>query len=102
VSRDNDRVRPDYSARISLEGSDDSILVSPRYDRVDIFAWISHSIMRVIVEEGVAHIHVSEETGRRVAKVTGIPLVECEFITETDYEKYLEVQERDLEQLFEL
>jgi hypothetical protein len=91
-----ERIRDDYAARVNFEGTDDGVLVSPKYDRVDVFGWIGWSILRVIDNEGMAHLHMTEEVGRRVATTTGLPLAECEVMMRSDYETYLTVQERSL------
>ena len=96
-----ERIVDDYSVRVGITGTEDSFIVSPKYDRVDVFGWLGHSILRVVQDEGMAHYHVPEETGRRVAEQTGIPLAECEFMLQSDYENYLTAQANNLEGLFD-
>lgn len=90
------RVRPDYSAPLKA-GEAGEYSLSPRYDWIRVFPWINFAVINVITEEGVAQLFVTGETAQSVQEASGIPLVELEWITDTDYEKYLDVQANGME-----
>ena len=92
----NERIRPDYSYRLNLEDSDEPLIVNPRYDHIQQFRWLGYAILRYVSEEGIHHVHISEETGDRIAEYSGIPVAECEFMTQTDYDLYLTVTQDTL------
>jgi hypothetical protein len=92
-----DRVRPDYTVPIGMEGHDEPLLMNPRYDAIHGFKWIGHAILRVVGSEGMAHVHLDYETAERVSEATDIPITEFEFITDRDYECYLQTQQDRLD-----
>lgn len=97
------RVVDDYSVRIRLVGMEEQypegILMSPKYDRVDLYPKLGHAIMRVIGDGGVLHIHVNEETGRRVIEAVGCPSEEPRTtMFKSDHERYLQIQTDNLEE----
>ena len=96
----NERIKPDYSARINLHGSEEQFIVSPKYDHIQQFRWLGHAIIRYMSSEGIQHIHISSETGDRIVEHTGIPVAEMEFMLESDYLSYLEAQAGMLEEQF--
>lgn len=87
----SDYVRDDYAIKLTLGGSGE-ILFSPRYDAIHRFRRISWAILRVVAEDGMMHIHISESTAEAVSEATGIPITDFDFICETDYEAYLNCQ----------
>jgi hypothetical protein len=87
-----DRIRPDFSVGINLEGHDKKILMSPRYDSISAYRFLGHAIMRVIEEDGVLHIHVDIDTAERVSRATEIPLTEYDYICQKDYDTYLQTK----------
>lgn len=93
-----DRIRPDYSVRVGIEGTDEGLLFNPKYDRIDLFPWIGHAIMRVLTEEGMLHVHVDMDTAFRVQQATEVPTAICEFIVQSDYETYLAAQTSNLDE----
>ena len=99
----NERVRADYSAPLDA-GDGKEYLLDPRFDFVRVFPWINHCVINVVIEDGVARMHTDAETGYRVARKSGIPLVELEWITESEHETYLKIQSaaERLEELFNL
>ena len=98
----SERIKPDYS--VELDAGGEKYLLDPRFDFVRIFPWLGHCVINVVIEDGVARMHTDAETGYRVAEESGIALVEMEFITESEHERYLEINSRpdSLEELFNL
>ena len=88
-------VKPDYAVRITT--SESEFLMSPRYDAIHRFRKISWAILRILTNEGMAHIHVSEETAEAVSEATGIPITDYDFMLTTDFEAYLEGQSSNLD-----
>lgn len=86
-----DRVRKEFSTRLDA-GEHGEFLLDARYDFIRVFPWIKHAVINVVTEEGVARMHVDEATARRVHEKSQIPLVELDWITEQEYNSYLETQ----------
>lgn len=85
-------IRKDYSVKIGTNSGE--FLLSPRYDFIRIWPKLGHAIINVVQEDGVAAIHMTEAEARRVYEASRIPLVELDWITDHDYENYLEIQSR--------
>ena len=85
----SDYVRDDYAIKLTLGGSGE-ILFSPSYDAIHRFRFIGWGILRVVTEEGMAHIHINAETCEAVSEASGVPITDFDFICRTDYETYLE------------
>jgi hypothetical protein len=97
----NERVRPDYSIRMAIEGSDDGYLLDPRYDFIRVFPWLEYGIVNIVTETGIHRLYTTEEQCRRIQEGSGIPLVEVEFIVESEHENILEIMADDLESWME-
>lgn len=97
----NERVRKDYSVRMGVEGTDEGYLLDPRYDTVRLFKWLGYGIVNVITEDGVHRLYTTEEQCRRIHEGSGIPLVEVEFIVESEHEQMLNIMANDLENWLE-
>lgn len=91
-----DRIRPDTSTPLNAGEGRDFILNS-RYDWIRTFPWLQWGIINIVTEEGVAQLHVTEETALQVHEASGIALVEMEWITDTDYNKYIEAQANNID-----
>lgn len=87
-------IRPDYC--IPIDTGDSEYVLSPRYDFIRVFPFIGWSIMNVVTDTGVAQLHLTEDEGRRVAQQSGIGLIEFNWITDHDYNKYLDAQTKNL------
>lgn len=92
-----ERVKPDYSIKMGVEGTEETYLLDPRYDFIRLFPWLGYGIVNVVVEQGIHRLYTTEEQCRRIQQGTGIPLAEVEFITESEHERMLEIMADDLE-----
>lgn len=92
-----DRVRPDFSTPLGIHGSDNEYTLNPRYDWIRTFPWLNWGVINIVTENGVAQLHVTEDVAQHVHKHSEIPLIEMEWITDTDYNKYLEAQTKNLD-----
>lgn len=88
------RIIPVKRTVIRLSEDGQEMLLDPRFDRADIFPWLGYGILRIATDEGLSHTHVDQETAVEVHKFSGIPLVTFDHMYEADYDKYLEVQQR--------
>ena len=86
-----DRVRPDYSIGMGVSGSDETFLLDPRYDFIRVFPWLGYGIVNILTENGVARLYTTEEQCRQTHESSGIPLVELEWITESEHESMREI-----------
>jgi hypothetical protein len=99
----NERVRPDYSVRMGIEGTDDGYLLDPRYDFIRVFPWLGtgYGIVNVVTEDGIHRMYTTEEQCRNIHETAGIPLVELEWIVESEHENMIDIMARDLESWLE-
>ena len=86
-----DRVRPDYSMGMEVQGSEERYLLDPRYDFIRVFSWLQYGILNVVTEGGVHRLYTTEEQCHQIHETAGIPLVELEWITESENESMREV-----------
>lgn len=85
-------IRKDYS--VSIDTGGEKFLLSPRYDFIRVWPKLGHAIINVVGEDGITTIHMPESEARRVYEASHIPLIELDWITDHDWDKYLEVQGR--------
>lgn len=92
----DERIRQDSSTPLNAgEGLD--FMLNARYDWIRTFPWLQWGIINIVTENGVAQLHVDEETARNVHEASGIPLVELDWITDTDYDKYIEASANNID-----
>lgn len=99
MSEQNDHIVDDYSVRIKIqyEGEDMELLVSAKYDRIDYWPRWGNYIMKVIdPDHGFISMAVDEETAFRVQEAADLPIVPRDEIFRSEYELYLNSQERTL------
>lgn len=91
-----ERVRPDASVKLtSTEGQE--WLLDARYDFVRIFPWLNFGVINIITEEGQQRLYVDEAQARSVGERAMLGICEMETITESEWERYLEIQADNLE-----
>ena len=91
-----DKIKPDYSVPLnSTEGS--KWMIDPRYDFIRTFPWLDFAAINIVTEEGIQRLYVDMEQAQAVAETSMIGVCEMEFITESEYEVYLELQADGLE-----
>jgi hypothetical protein len=87
----DNRVQPDFSA--GLEIGDQTYIVDRMYDHIHVFSWLGHGILKLITEDGVAQIHLSQANALKIATGAGIVPIMREEISEREYNQYLSAQE---------
>lgn len=87
----SERVRPDYSIGVGIQGSDERFLLDPRYDFIRVFPWLGYGIVNIVTENGVARLYTTEAECRETHETSGIPLVELEWISESEHELMREI-----------
>lgn len=92
-----DRIRPDFSTPLGIQGSETEYLLDPRYDFIRLFPWLEMGIINVLTEKGVARLYVDEATCRKVEEAAQIPLVELDWITESENESMRQIQMKNLD-----
>jgi hypothetical protein len=92
-------VVPDFST--SLETGGETFYLDHRFDFIRCYPGINHAIINVITETGVNRLHVSREIGLMVAEKSLIVCQDMDYMGEAEYEKYLGIQEKDLESWLE-
>ena len=98
----NERVKPDYSIPLEVSNSEQNYALDPRYDFIRVFPWLEYGIINIVTEEGIARLYLDEPQCREVSERGGIPLVELEWICESEHESMIEVMSRpdDMEEWF--
>jgi len=91
-------VKPDELTRVNIEGTDQYFMVGAKYDRVDFIQPLGAFMLKFYDDEGgLATLHVDGDTAIRVAEYAGLPIVERETCTLSEYNGYLIAQESQLE-----
>lgn len=93
------KVVPDFST--PLNTPEGNYTLDHRYDYVRLYPEIGHAIINVVTNEGVARLHTSHDMGLLVAKKSLIVCQDMDYMGESDYEKYIQVQQDNLESWFE-
>jgi len=94
----NNRIRPDYSSKMIVEGEEEvSYLLDPRYDFIRVFPWLQYGIVNVVTEEGIHRMYTTEEQCRLIHESSDIPLIELEWITESEHESIIDIMSNDIE-----
>ena len=87
----SDRVRPDRSVKMGVEGTEDSYLLDARYDFIRVFPWLQYGIVNIVAEGGMHRLYTTETQCRQIHETSGIPLVELEWISESEHESMREI-----------
>jgi hypothetical protein len=91
-----ERIKDDYCVEVRF-GDDSEYLIDPKYDRLDRFTWLGANILRVVCEEGIAHVHIDDKDAEKIIDNTKLPVCYPEFMVRSDYEIYLNGQEKLLD-----
>lgn len=96
-----ERVVPDVFSILNLEGMDRQYHVNAKYDRLDVFPWLSHWVVKVYDDnEGLVNISVEEATAHKIIYMTGLPLVVRDSMFNSEHEAYIQAQAAHLEGLW--
>jgi len=96
-------IRKDTLTPISIFDGEEhhEFMVNARYDRIDHYAPLGVWILKIMDDEsGMIEGICSEEYARNIAKVALLPIVEREFIYETEHEMYLDAMGQRLDDIF--
>lgn len=90
-----ERIRPDKFYQLNPESGEEPYNVNAKYDRIDHFSWLGHWILKVWDDEhGLVGLHVDEATAKQVIDYAELPVVERDFMYQSEYEAYLQAQEK--------
>lgn len=90
-------VRPDEFFTINGDNGDGvkSWLVNAKYDRVDHVPRLGHWMLKIYDDEdGLATLHIDEETAMRVIAYSDLPVCTRTFLYHSEHEGYLQAQQR--------
>lgn len=93
----NERIKPDYSVPLSISNGENDYALDPRFDFIRVFPWLGYGIINVVTEEGVARLYVDQAQCERVHEGSGIPLVELEWISQSEHENMMDVLANSLD-----
>ena len=88
----NERIKPDFSIRVHF-GEEQSYLVDRTYDHAHVFQWLGFGILKLITEEGVLGVSMSEEDAVKIALTAGMTPIMRDEISEREWQQYLGFQE---------
>lgn len=91
-----ERVKPDYSVGMTIDGSEERYLLDPRYDFIRLFPWLQYGIVNIVTETGIHRLYTTEEQCMTIHERTRIPLAIVDFIVESEYENMVEIMANDL------
>lgn len=78
-----------------------TFMVNARYDRIDHYAPLGIWILKFMEDErGMVEGICSEAYARNIAKVAMLPIVEREFLFESEHELYLDATAQRLDDIF--
>lgn len=95
-----DYIRDDSSVsmKINYDGESQDMLISAKYDRLDHFERLGLFILKVVDPEyGFIQMILSPEDAAKVIVSARLPVVEREFIFQSEYDFYMEVQAKNLD-----
>jgi len=91
----SERVRPDQFYYLNPENGGEPFMVNAKYDSMHHFSWLGHWVLKVYDDEvGLMGLHIDEPTAKRIVAYAELPIVEREFIYQSEYEAYLQAQEK--------
>lgn len=97
-------IRKDKLTPISIfDGEEDrEFMVNARFDRIDHYAPIGIWIIKIADDEhGMIEGICSEDYARSLAKVAMLPIVEREFIYESEHEMFINAMGQRLDQIWD-
>lgn len=97
-------IKPNRSVRLHANTTqgDMEFALDPVYDRIDRFRQLGFNILKIVdPQRGFAQLPLEDETAALVAIEAHLPVVDREFITESEYELYLNWCESNLDEWLE-
>jgi hypothetical protein len=88
-------IRPDRYFDLTLQFPDDdptTLGVNAKWDRVDRFARLGAFIAKLLTSEGMMLVPMNEENAMKLVNNAGLPLVEREFIFESEFDVWQQAQ----------
>lgn len=96
-------IRKDVFYEVPMyDGEDEhSFVVNAKYDRIDHFKPLGIWILKMLDDkEGLVQAVMQEEQARKLAEWAMLPIVEREFLFESEHEMYLDAIAERLDQIF--
>ena len=88
-------VRPDEFFPIGFEGTEEGVMVSAKYDRMDYFPALGAWILKCYDDDtGLMSLYIEEETARRVVDHTDIPVVQRDWMYQSEHNAYMISREK--------
>lgn len=96
-------IRKDKLVPISIyDGKEErQFMVNARYDRIDHYEPLGVWILKIMDDEsGMIEGICSEDYARSLARVAGLPIVDREFIYESEHEMWIDGMGQKLDDIF--
>jgi hypothetical protein len=86
-------IRPDefYELEFTTNGEPHSYLLSPAFDRIDHYEPLGLWVLKVVdSEHGMVQAVLNENYARKLAKLALLPIINREFLYESEHELYVD------------
>ena len=91
-------ILPDQFYPLNIEGTDRQYLINAKFDRIDRFPLLGHHILKVYDDEqGLVLMHIDHPTAQAIVSHTRLPMVDREYIYQSEYNGYLEAMDKRIE-----
>lgn len=79
-----------------------SLVINAKYDRLDVYKPLGIWILKILDDEqGLIQVIMEEEQARKIAKFALIPIIEREFLYESEHEMYLDAIAERLDDIWD-
>ena len=90
-----------YEVPITDRDEEQTLVLNAKYDRMDHYAPLGIWILKCLDDkEGLVQAFMDEKQARKLAEWAMLPIVEREFLFESEHEQYLDAIGERLDQIF--
>lgn len=99
----NPEIRIDqfFEIKLMYKGEEHNFAISPKWDRIDVYRPLGVWILKMYDDEaGLIQGTIDEDTANKIIKDTGLPLVERDFIYQSEHELWIKGMANLLDDLY--
>jgi hypothetical protein len=90
-----------YEVPITDSDNEETLILNAKYDRVDHYAPLGIWILKCLDDEqGLVQVFMDEKQARKLAEFAMLPIVERDFLFESEHEQYLDAIADRLDEIF--
>lgn len=97
-------IRPDKLYEVPMHDGDNDheFMVSAKYDRIDVYRPLGIWILKMLDDEqGLIQAVMEEDQALKLAKFALLPIVEREFLYESEHELYMDAVAQRLDDIWD-